>query len=30
MDDMKHSMIDNIKYFVMQFSDSNNGIDINA
>ena len=30
MDDLKQSMIDNIKYFVMQFSDSNNGIDINA
>lgn len=30
MDDLKQSMIDNIKYFVMQFSDSSNGIDINA
>lgn len=30
MDDLKQSMVENIKYFVMQFSDSNNGIDINA
>lgn len=30
MDDLKLSMVENIKYFVMQFSDSNNGIDINA
>ncbi len=30
MDELKQSMVENIKYFVMQFSDSNNGIDINA